>query len=243
MTSSIDSIKIKGDVGIDTNNNGIIDNISYPIGYKSFYCYKYELTEQQYADFLNTLTQNQITKLGIAGTLIKLNNGQYFSSVPNKACSKANQNNVLAYADWSGLRPMSFLEFNKVSYGPFMPVYNTTLGCYSVWGTTNTKPTTTSISTTSVGSNANSNTTSRDITGASYYGILELTGSVVEPIVDLHFYSFNNQNGNGILSTDGITDNPSWKTDMILFIDQIRPGGSTYSFPDLNGFRYVRSAE
>lgn len=242
-TTKIDSIKIKGDVGIDTNNNGVIDNITYPTGYKSFFCYKYEMTEQQYADFLNTLTTDQITKLGISGTLITLNNGQYFSSAPNKACSKATEVQLLSYADWSGLRPMSFLEFNKASYGPLTPVLNTisSINGYAVWGTINTRPASTSISTTSVGINAKSNTTSKDITGASYYGILELTGSTFEPIVDLRFHSFTNQNGNGILSLDGTTDNQSWNTSMILFIDQLK--SSSNSSLTRNGFRYVRSAE
>jgi hypothetical protein len=66
------SIKIKGNSGIDYNNDGIIENSNYPTGFSPFYCYKYELTEQQYADFLNTLTTSQITGLRIGGSTISL---------------------------------------------------------------------------------------------------------------------------------------------------------------------------
>ena len=76
------TIRVKGDAGIDTDNNGTVDNTTYPIGYRAFFCYKYELSEQQYADFLNTLTSTQISTLGVAGTNITLSNGQYFSSRP-----------------------------------------------------------------------------------------------------------------------------------------------------------------
>ena len=57
--ASYNGIGIDGDGGIDTDNNGSVDNSSYPTGYKAFYCMKYEITQEQYADFLNTLTYDQ----------------------------------------------------------------------------------------------------------------------------------------------------------------------------------------
>jgi formylglycine-generating enzyme required for sulfatase activity len=54
-------IGIDGDGGIDTDNNGSIDNADYPTGYEAFYCMRYEITQEQYADFLNTLTYDQQT--------------------------------------------------------------------------------------------------------------------------------------------------------------------------------------
>jgi hypothetical protein len=238
------TLRIKGDVGLDTDNNGTIDNTSYPIGYRHFYCYKYEMTEQQYADFLNTLTSAQITTLGLAGTGITLSSGQYFSSTPNKACNNSTAARLFAYADWSGVRPMSFLELNKASYGPFQPVYNGTccpiVGGYPSWGTSNTRPAGFSITSTNAGYAATSNS-SRQMAGASYYGILELTGSASEPLVKLNYTSFNAENGNGVLSSSGITDISSWSTtNMIIFLDQHENVGNNASY---RGFRYVRSAE
>jgi hypothetical protein len=37
------------------------DNASWPNGYGAFYCMKYEVSQQQYVDFLNTLAQTQAT--------------------------------------------------------------------------------------------------------------------------------------------------------------------------------------
>jgi hypothetical protein len=247
------SLRIKGDVGIDFNNDGTVENTTYPIGYTAFYCYKYELTEQQYADFLNTLTSAQRTTLGVAGTGITLSNGQYFSSTPNIACGNSTAQRLLSYADWSGVRPMSFLEFNKASYGPLQPVYiinnvsSAPIAGYPAWGNAN-RPSGFSFTATNVGYAANS-TSTRYSSGASYYSILELTGSATEPVVKLNYLNFTNDNGNGSLSADGSSDISSWnQSNMILYIDQAQGyflnGNSPTGYPLNNrGFRYVRSAE
>ena len=54
-----DGILIDGDGGIDVDGNTIIDNPNFPTGYNAFYCMKYELSNQQVADFLSTLTLEQ----------------------------------------------------------------------------------------------------------------------------------------------------------------------------------------
>lgn len=51
-----DGIRISGTEGIDINNDKVADNPNFPVGYKSFYVMKYEVTQGQYADFLNTLS-------------------------------------------------------------------------------------------------------------------------------------------------------------------------------------------
>lgn len=240
------TIRIKGDAGIDTNNDGVIDNTTYPTGYKAFYCYKYEMSEQQYADFLNTLTPSQITFLGVAGTGITLNNGQYFSFTPNLACGKSNALRLIAFADWSGLRPISFLEFNKLSYGPLRPTLSTSVACgtcYPAWGTNTVSNlydnSTTCCALINVGYYATSST-DRVGSGASYYGIMELTGNAKEPITMLNFFNFSAINGNGDLNTNGSSNVSNWSTSMISYIDQDDNyrGNANYQ-----GFRYVRSAE
>ncbi len=52
-------IGIDGDGGLDTDNNGTVDNVDFPTGYRPFYLMKYELTQAQYRDFLNTLSRAQ----------------------------------------------------------------------------------------------------------------------------------------------------------------------------------------
>ncbi len=247
---AIVNIRIKGDAGIDSNNDGIIDKPDYPVGYKAFYCYKYELTEQQYADFLNTLSSSQATSIGIAGTGITFTNGMYFSSTPTLACGNSNVNRFLSLADWSGLRPMSILEFNKASYGPLQPslvVYSQSL-CGSVdYYSASTGTSTNFGALVNVGSYANS-TSSRAFSGGSYYGIFEMSGNAHEPVSKLGYFNFTQINGNGSLGTNGLSDETNWVSSNFHYIDVIRnaSGGmcpQTFFLSSKYGFRYVRSAE
>ncbi|MDX9905303.1 MAG: SUMF1/EgtB/PvdO family nonheme iron enzyme [Bacteroidales bacterium] len=52
-------VGIDGDGGLDTDNNGSVDNDGFPTGYNAYYIMKYELSQEQYAEFLNTLTRAQ----------------------------------------------------------------------------------------------------------------------------------------------------------------------------------------
>jgi hypothetical protein len=259
------NFKIRGNTGIDFNNDGVIENSNYPRGYNAFYCYKYELTEQQYADLLNTLTEEQISILGLAGSSITITDGQYFSSTPNKACNNSTATRLLVYADWSGIRPMSFLEFQKVSYGPLQPQYNSTnnsnstpdgfsynvnMRGYPAWGGTGI-PNNFNILAGNAGSTASEGST-RLSAGASYYGAMDLTGSAIEPVVSLNAVNFSELNGDGNLLASGYSNVNSWDIDNLLFIDTHAsnilgpPGSGIYLNPYSTGnygFRYVRSAE
>ena len=95
---------------------------AFPKGYAGFYCMKYEIVQQQYVDFLNTLTQTQANarkftasdyRYGITGN----NVGSYATTNPYVACNYLNWDDGTAYSDWSGLRPMSELEFEKLAAG------------------------------------------------------------------------------------------------------------------------------
>jgi formylglycine-generating enzyme required for sulfatase activity len=54
-----DGILVDGDEGIDIDGVTAIDNNLFPTGYKAFYCMKHEISNEQFADFLNTLTRDQ----------------------------------------------------------------------------------------------------------------------------------------------------------------------------------------
>jgi formylglycine-generating enzyme required for sulfatase activity len=238
------TLKIKGDAGLDTDNNGSIDNTTYPTGYFAFYCYKYEMTNQQYADFLNTLTASQVTTLGTSGITVTLSNGQYFSSLPNQPCGESNSDRFYAYADWSGLRPMTFLEFNKACYGPNQPIL-----AYSMCGGLSYPAggqlvgqidySNCSHLINNVGYLATASST-RESSGASYYGIMDLTGvNRPEPVIKLNYFQFSSNNGNGSLNSSGTSDISNWTSTEPIYIDQlVYSNGSSFY-----GFRYVRSAE
>ena len=260
------TFRVKGDVGIDSNANGTVDNANYPTGYNPFYCYKYELSEQQYADFLNTLDSTQVAYLGggDAGENISLVNGQYYSSTPTRACARGTQRRMLAYADWSGVRPMTHLEFNKASYGPLQPIPLSGLNyperyrnnsswsyilSYPAWGsnwsgTSGTGPEnhhyTYPLVDVSYFSGAN---TSRAQAGASYYGVLGLTGNAHEPVVKNNHFSFDGSHGDGILANNGYADVASWDENKIMYVDMLwtTTSGAVFWY-NKYGFRCVRTA-
>jgi formylglycine-generating enzyme required for sulfatase activity len=121
--------------GYPTNQTPPLSN-DWPNGYSEFYCFKYEISQQQYIDFLNCLTQSQANnrlpsantnRFGIAGSSV----GTYTAQNPDIACNFLGWNDGAAYADWACLRPMTELEFEKVCRGNLMPVN----GEYA-WGST-----------------------------------------------------------------------------------------------------------
>jgi hypothetical protein len=225
------NLRIKGNSGIDTNNDGVIDITSYPTGYKCFFSFKYELTEQQYADFLNTLTLTQKSGLGVAGSSISSVNGQYFSSNPNRACGYSNNIRLFAYADWSGLRPISFLEFHKAAYGPFPP---SNLNGFNVYANSILS---------NVGSLANS-TSNRIDAGATYYGHLDFSGNAIEPVISINSFNFEDVNGNGAIQSNGSCDISTWLNSTVKFIELSTTYSIVYNTSNSTcGFRYARSLD
>lgn len=264
VNNSVDTIRIKGNEGIDYNADGIIDNAEYPTGYKAFYAMKYEITEDFYAGFLNTLNAAQLESIPIAGSNITLNEGVYFSSTPNRVC-KHNlghwdwldsnyPHTTLSLAEWSGLRPMTMFEYNKAAFGPMPPT------TYA-WGNedSNEKHINNIVGEetgTETASPVNANyqpfweynnpvrsgifatdSTDRWQSGASYYGIMELAGNTNEPVVTYNDELFDGSHGQGNLdSQTGFSTNPKWNTEKIIYV-----GGHGWGTPD--GYRYVRSVE
>lgn len=183
--------------------------VQFPKGFDAFYCMKYEISQQQYAEFLNTLTSTQTNSRYITTTA-----GRYTltgawpvitATAGNRAMNYMNYDDFFAYLDWSGLRPMTELEFEKAARGPAAHVP----GEY-VWGTTlitdaNTvandgSATETSTNAIPAGSgiasyNNNfiigvlrcgfngSGATNRLTLGATYYGICEMSGNVRERLI------------------------------------------------------------
>jgi hypothetical protein len=93
-----------------------------------------------------------------AGRLAK-----YEAAAPHVACDGLAWRDALAFSAWAGLRPMTELEFEKACRGPIQPVSDE-----FAWGTATTNIVTDS---------------DRARGGASYWGILDLTGNLVENTV------------------------------------------------------------
>lgn len=219
-------------------------NAAWPNGYGAFYCMKYEVSEGQWVDFFNTLTDAQKAARDITGSsgkntdgviirnTVSWTSGDATTSVRDRACSFLGWADGVALADWSGLRPMTELEFEKACRGPVLPVANE-----YVWGTTAISATTSIANDgtgadTATGGNCNYNacspdgpyrvgiyataTSSREAAGASYWGVLDLGGNLWErPVTIGHATgrAFTGAHGNGELSAAGSADVAGWPGD------------------------------
>lgn len=118
--------------GNSTSGNNTIGpegalNDKYPTGYSAFYCMKYEITQGQYAKFLNALTSAEAVqhyynatpgnRYSLTGSWPNITAGK-----PYVACNYLSWADVAAYKAWAGLRPMTELEFEKACRGPLAPV-------------------------------------------------------------------------------------------------------------------------
>lgn len=236
--------------------------LSFPKGFRAFYCMKYEITQEQYVVFLNRLNYTQQSRRtnqptppnAAAGTHVMTffgtpfrngvvimtpgidpgtpavyacneNGNGIFNEADdgqNLACNTLSWADLTAYLDWAALRPMTELEFEKACRGPLVPIADE-----FAWGNTgmNLVPGTTNNGMTneiSSDPNANCNNTdwtamagpirvgslgtginTRQATGASYYGIMEMSGNMWERTVtagNTTGRSFTGIHGNGVVS-------------------------------------------
>jgi formylglycine-generating enzyme required for sulfatase activity len=215
-------------------------NASFPTGFASFYLMKRELTQGQYVDFLNTLTQAQADarkhtddqfRYAITGTSV----GTYATVLPFVAMNFVSWPDGAAFADWAGLRPMTELEFEKAARGPKSPLANE----YAWGSTSSTAPTGLlnegSATETPTPADANANFSasddairgpvragsfalpgdSRRDAGAGFYGGLDLSGNVAEAAVTVgnaEGRAFAGTHGDGVLAVDGNANTPTWPT-------------------------------
>lgn len=148
-SSPANMLRIDGDGGLDINLDNVVDSASYPTGFRAFYLQKYEMTQGQYTDFLNTLTYTQQTNhvnnstnvvgQSIVDATVGVNPSRntilvqtagtnstvprvYATSRPDRGITHLNFGDMLAYLDWAALRPITELEFEKACRGPMASV-------------------------------------------------------------------------------------------------------------------------
>ncbi len=114
---------------------------AFPLGFQAFYLQKYEVTQGQYAAFLNTLAPRQAearvptreelsVRLGTRRkggpakppalpryTLATTAEGRYVAGAPEYACGFLSWDDASAFADWAALRPLTESEFEKACRG------------------------------------------------------------------------------------------------------------------------------
>ena len=214
-------------------------SLDFPTGYRGFYTMKYEISQGLYAAFLNTLTRDQArARFPTAQELgqnryrfeISERNGTYGASAPTRANNWLMWEDGLAFADWAGLRPMTELEVENAARGTAQPV----AGEFA-WGTNKIvsltgfdgvdgggveKPLPTGANTlfnrtilgpVRIGIFADRAT--RELSGASFYGIHDLSGNVVEMAITLgntNGRRFVANNGDGELDASGTANVAGW---------------------------------
>ena len=170
--------------------------------------------------------------------------GKFTTTLPYVACNMLDWQDVAAYLDWAGLRPMTEMEYEKVCRGPLPPVPyeyawgNTTLvPATSIINSGQTNeapggpawpiPPTTVPNCVVIGSGAKCvngpmrvgcmwgmGTGSRTCMGAGYYGMRDLSGNLLEPVVAVGMplcRRFTGQHGDGALDEDtGNANVPGW---------------------------------
>lgn len=165
---------------------------AFPKGFQDFYVMKYELSQGQYADFLNSLPDNwTYLRSPVGGRTyqegrggIRLENGQYHAGSYHRPMNYISFTDGLAYADWAALRPITELEYEKAARGPGEPQPGE-----FVWGTNTydrleryVRPDTELYYANGWDESRLSDAT-RPVFGASYYWVMDLSGSVWEKVI------------------------------------------------------------
>ncbi len=239
-----------GPINIDARTNNLyytggggdstgIVSVLFPNGFSGFYCMKYEITQGQYADFLNSLPAGYAlarfpNAYGSARHTIRDKdlNGIYSADTQDRACNYLAWADVSAYLDWSALRPMTELEFEKACRGISLPVPNE-----YPWGTTFLRQLDSYAGTDGSGTETANPTdanchsyfyrtsdvtrygparvgifarpgTTRSEAGAGYYGVMDLGGNVYDQTVsigNLQGRAFIGNHGDGYVQTSPLT--------------------------------------
>lgn len=193
----------------------------FPKGYEAFYIMKYELTQGQYADFLNNLPDEwTYIRCPIAGRGyydhrggISFKNGKYVAYNPRRPMNYLSFTDALAYSDWAALRPITELEYEKAARGPSIP-----MPAEFVWGTNNydllERYVTADDEVTMRNNYDESQLTNenRPVFGASYYWVMDLSGSLWEKVITIGNpigRSFIGSHGDGKLHFGNAT-NEDW---------------------------------
>jgi formylglycine-generating enzyme required for sulfatase activity len=203
------------------DGKGVIPK-EFPKGYEAFYVMKYEITQDEYADFLNSISkeQSQIrSNFGGKGYYdyrgtIAFDGEKYAAASPARPCNFLSWDDAMAFADWSALRPMTELEFEKACRGSRKPLANE-----FPWGNADKLRTERRVNAdgdlTHLGGKSESELSSKTMAefGASQYWVMDLAGSLWERCItvgDSTGRAFRGTHGDGTISYYGFATNEDW---------------------------------
>lgn len=199
---------------------------AFPKGYNAFWVMKYEISQQQYADFLNSIDNASATTRNPSGAIYTGTHPNIVPTQPEQGAGSLSVVDVMALLDWSAIRPMTEFEYEKACRG----ANQTPIPNEYPWGNTTlvnvATPTDQGLSTeTWATGNCNfSNfspmrcgavataTSNRQQSGATFYGVMEMAGNLAELIVNATTAgrTYTGAHGNGNLDNTASHDVINW---------------------------------
>jgi len=245
--TSIRSLNASSQAVVDDFNdvNAVTLPTAFPKGFNGFYQMKYEVDQGLYAEMLNKLDAGQAAARfqnsnSFGNTIISDGSpiGGFSTTTPSRTCNFLSWNDFAALADWSGLRPMTEMEFEKSCRGD-LPASQNEWAAGSGPGTfdqyvfindglpneviTNPNPVLANalyVFTQSLGRPvrtgifaASAVNNSRTESGGTRYGAMEMSGNVWEMVISLGSANgrlFEGVHGDGELDASGFADQASW---------------------------------
>jgi formylglycine-generating enzyme required for sulfatase activity len=219
----------------------------FPKGVAAIWIMKYELTQGQYAGFLNTLHPEATCvrsniggrDYGRYGGSIVCEDGAYRALEPDRACAFVTWDDLCAFADWAGLRPMTELEFEKACRGPRVPQ-----PMEYPWNTSSRERLKRQLDpqrarTYADGlAEAQMSEENRDQFGASFYRVFDLAGNVWERCItvgDSAGRAFKGTHGDGVLGAWASATNADWPTGSTMAPGLGYRGGAYYDADEPHG--------
>ncbi len=212
---------------------------TFPTGFRAFYMMKYEPTQGEYVDFLNTLSSGQTQhRVNFSGKgyyenrgSIRMEDNVYIADHPDRPCNYMSWDDAMAYADWVGLRPLTELEYVKAARGPGELTKNE-----FPWNTSSyeaLKRVMTESGDLEKPDEKYLDDNTRDEFGASYYWVMDLAGSMWERVVSIGSEkgrAFYGSHGNGRITGYGFADVDNWPSGVEGDGFGFR-GGGFYTYP------------
>jgi formylglycine-generating enzyme required for sulfatase activity len=194
----------------------------WPKGTKAFWIMKHELTQGEYAAFLSALPTPWRTLRSPIGTKgeesstcsLALDGERVVAASPLRPCNFVSWDDTCAWMDWMALRPMTEFEFEKAARGPARPV----AGDYP-WGSDSREKLERQVqrardlTLASAAEEAALADDDRERFGASYYRVMDLSGSVWERVISVGHprgRAFVGSHGDGVLTDAARATNPDW---------------------------------
>jgi hypothetical protein len=194
---------------------------AWPKGTRAFYVMKHELTQGEYAAFLNALPeewQRLRAPVGLRGEetstcSIARDGDRFAAGAPERPCNFVSWDDTCALYDWLALRPLTEFEFEKAARGPRRPVaFDYPWGTASVEALARNVERNRDLTRADVASEGSLTDATRAELGASHYWVFDLGGSVWERVISAGHAAgraFTGSHGDGARA-EGRATNPDW---------------------------------